>query len=339
MTPLRDVVVVVDDGVSPFELAVPCEVFGIDRSAQGVPRFDFAVCSVRPGPLRTKAGFTVVADHGLERLATADLVILAPSRDDGADPGRCSLGPDTTPALAGALRAAVERGATVASLCAASFALARTGLLDGRRATTHWMYTDRLAREFPAVEVVPDVLYVQDGPLATSAGTAAAVDLCLHLLRCAHGTAVANAVARRMVVPPHRDGGQAQYVQVPVRPCTDDSLQQALEWARTHLADDIDVTGWARQALMAPRTFARRFRDETGLSPHRWLLEQRVSLARLLLEEGDENVDEVARRCGFGSAAMMRQHFTRLTGTTPTAYRRTFRGAVARGPERLVQPA
>ena len=340
--PLRDVVVVVDDGFSPFEMSVPCEVFGIDRSAQGLPRFDFAVCSVRPGPVRSKTGFAVLADAGLERLATADLVVVAPSHDDAcADGSGCRLGPEPGPELRAALRAAVERGATVASLCAATFTLARAGLLDGRRATTHWMYSARLAAEFPAVEVVPDVLYVEDGPVATSAGTAAAIDLCLHLLRRSHGSAVANAVARRMVVPPHRDGGQAQFVQAPVRPCTDDSVQRALEWAQTHLDEDIDVDRWAKQALMAPRTFARRFRDETGLPPHRWLLEQRVSLARLLLEEGDEGVDEVARRCGFGSAAMMRQHFTRLTGTTPATYRRTFRGVRAQvpAPQRAPQPA
>ncbi|GAA4962048.1 GlxA family transcriptional regulator [Kineococcus glutinatus] len=325
---LRDVVVVVDEGVSPFEMAVACEVFGIDRSAQGLPRFDFAVCSPRPGAVRTKTGFGVLVEHGLDRLDSADLVVVAPSHDDACTDGRsCRLGPEPGPDLTAALRAAVERGATVASLCAATFTLARAGLLDGRRATTHWMYTRRLAEEFTAIDVVPDVLYVEDGPVATSAGTAAAIDLCLHLLRCSHGTAVANAVARRMVVPPHRDGGQAQFVQAPVRPCTDDSLQRALEWAQANLQADIDVAGWAQHAVMSPRTFARRFRDETGLSPHRWLLEQRVHLARLLLEEGDESVDEVARRCGFGSPAMLRQHFTRLTGTTPTSYRRTFRGA------------
>ena len=315
---LRDVAVVVGEEFSVFEFAIACEVFGIDRTEDGVPAFDFAVCSAQDGPLRSGQGFSLTVEHRLDRLASADLVVVAPSKR--------LMGPGGDE-LAQQLWAAVDRGATVVSLCSAAFTLARAGLLDGRRATTHHRYAEQLAREFPRVEVVPDVLYVEDGPVATSAGTAAGIDLALHLVRRHFGTTVTNAIARRMVVPPHRDGGQAQFVQAPVRPCRDESLQRALTWAQAHLDEELDVAAWAARASMSPRTFARRFREGTGVTPHRWLLEQRVALARLLLEEGDESVDEVARCCGFGSAAMLRQHFLRLAGTTPTAYRRAFRGS------------
>ncbi|WP_432490816.1 GlxA family transcriptional regulator [Kineococcus gypseus] len=318
MTPLRSVAVVVGEGFAAFESAIPCEVFGIDRTDDGVPAFDFAVCSPGGRPVRSAQGFTLTPDHGLERLDEADLVVVGPA------PGLRGPGAQV---LVPHLDAALARGATVASLCSGAFTLAAGGYLDGRRATTHHRYAAELARAFPAVQVVPDVLYVQDGPIATSAGTAAGIDLCLHLVREHHGSAVAAAIARRMVVPPHRDGGQAQYVEAPVRPCADESLQRALVWAAAHLDEELDVARWARAAAMSPRTFARRFRAETGVTPHRWLLEQRVGAARLLLEEGDEGVDEVARRCGFSSAAMLRQHFLRLVGTTPTAYRRAYRGA------------
>ncbi|WP_432548465.1 GlxA family transcriptional regulator [Kineococcus sp. SYSU DK004] len=324
-----DVAVVVGEGFSAFEFSIPCEVFGIDRTEDGVPAFGFAVCTATAAPVRSRHGFSLTAEHRLDRLAAADLVVVSPSRPfEGAAEAE----------LHRQLHAAVDRGARVVSLCSGAFTLARAGLLDGRRATTHHRYAARLARDFPRVEVVPDVLYVEDGPVATSAGTAAGIDLCLHLVREAFGTTVATAVARRMVVPPHRDGGQAQFVEAPVRPCADESLQRALLWATRHLDEEIDVAGWARRAAMSPRTFARRFRAETGVTPHRWLLEQRVGVARLLLEEGDESVDEVARRCGFGSAAMLRQHFLRLVGTTPSAYRRAFRGP-QRGPEPVVLTA
>ncbi|NAZ85773.1 helix-turn-helix domain-containing protein [Kineococcus sp. T90] len=317
---MRSVAVVVGEGFSAFEFAIPCEVFGIDRTEDGVPAFEFSVCAPGGAPVRSAQGFTMTPDHGLGPLDSADLVVIGPShglRGPAAD------------VLAPHLDAALARGATVASLCSGAFTLARGGYLDGRRATTHHRYAAQLAREFPAVQVVPDVLYVIDGPVATSAGTAAGIDLCLHLVRERLGSAVATAVARRMVVPPHRDGGQAQYVEAPVRPCADESLQQALTWAAAHLDTELDVARWARAAAMSPRTFARRFRAETGVTPHRWLLEQRVGAARLLLEEGDQSVDEVARRCGFSSAAMLRQHFLRLVGTTPTAYRRAYRGGRA----------
>ncbi|MCI2239249.1 helix-turn-helix domain-containing protein [Paenibacillus sp. TRM 82003] len=318
MDSLRSVAVVVGEDFSTFEFAIGCEVFGVDRTGDGVPAFEFSVCAPGGAPVRSAQGFTLTPDHGLDPVDEADLVLIGPSQ--------ALRGPDVA-ALVPHLDAALGRGATVASLCSGAFTLARGGYLDGRRATTHHRYAAQLAREFPAVRVVPDVLYVQDGPIATSAGTAAGIDLCLHLVREAHGTAVATAIARRMVVPPHRDGGQAQYVEAPVRPCADESLQRALTWAAAHLDEELDIARWARSAAMSPRTFARRFRAETGVTPHRWLLEQRVAAARLLLEDGDDGVDEVARRCGFSSAAMLRQHFVRLVGTTPTAYRRAYRGA------------
>ncbi len=313
-TALESVAVVVDDGVSPFEFAVACEVFGIDRSAQGLPGFEFSVCSPRRGPVQAETGFQITAPHRLGPLDTADLLMI-PALGTGYEP---------PPALRKALHRAVERGAVVASLCSGAFVLARTGLLDGRRATTHWRYAEEFAREFPRVDVVPDVLFVRDGPLATSAGTAAGIDLCLHLVREAYGSAAANGIARRMVVPPQRDGGQAQFVEAPVRAPEAATLAGLLDWALAHLDEDLSVGVLARRAAMSERTFARRFREETGTTPHHWVLAQRVALAEQLLEAGDLPVEAVARRCGFGSATMLRHHFTRLRGTPPTTYRRTF---------------
>ena len=316
---LRSIVVLLHDPVSMFEFGVACEVFGTDRTADGLPAFDFAACTEHPGPLSTAhAGLVQLSVHrGLDALVGADLIIVAP-------PGEHTT---PSPAVAQALRDAVAAGSRVMSMCSGSFILARAGLLDGRRATTHWYHADAFCQQFPDVELVPDVLYLEDGPIATSAGTAAAIDLCLHLVRRAHGAAAASGIARRMVVPPHRDGGQAQFVRTPVAPCTGDTLAGLLEWAQAHLHEDLSVTRLARQAAMSERTIARRFRDETGTTPHHWVTAQRVALAEQLLEAGAESIEEVARRCGFASADMLRHHFTRLRSTTPTAFRRTFGGA------------
>jgi transcriptional regulator GlxA family with amidase domain len=308
------VAVVVDDGVSPFEVAVACEVFGIDRTDAGLPAFAFSVCSVRPGPVAVQTGFTMTAPHGLRRLATADLIVVPAFPIDYRPP----------PALAGALLAAVGRGARVASLCSGAFVLGRVGLLDGRRATTHWRYAAALAREFPAAEVVPDVLFVQDGPVFTSAGTAAGIDLCLHLVRGSHGAAAANGIARRMVVQPQREGGQAQFVETPVSPVPGTGLAPVLEWAERHLGDDLSVAVLAGRAAMSERTFARRFREQTGTTPHHWVLARRVALAEQLLEAGGLSVEQIADRAGFGSATMLRHHFRRARSTAPSAYRRAF---------------
>lgn len=317
---LRNVAVPLVNTVSPFEFAVACEVFGIDRSEQGVPAFDFAVCSEEPGrPVATAMGFTLTAEHEFDRLAEADLVVVPASgpRHGGI--------PE---ALAEQLRAAVERGAWVMSLCSGAFTLGKAGVLDGRRATTHWMHTRELAEDFPEVDVVLDVLYVEDGNVITSAGTAASIDATLHLVRKELGAAAASTIARRMVVPPQRDGGQRQYVEAPLPAVEADSLQPVLEWATENLSADLSVETLARRAMMSERTFARRFRAETGATPHAWVTTQRVLLARRLLEDTDASVEQVASRTGLGTAAILRHHFTRQVGTTPQAYRRTFRCAV-----------
>jgi len=318
---LRRIAVVVDDGVSPFEFAIPCEVFGMDRSDLGL-EFDFRVCSPEPGPVRTSAGFEIVTEHRLGFLDSADLIVIP----------ALGLEYQPSPELAEQLRAAIERGALVMSLCSGAFVLARAGLLDGRRATTHWKYAERFADEFPEIQVVPDVLYVEDGPVFTSAGTAAGIDLCLHLVRRAYGWATANGIARRMVVPPQRDGGQSQYVASPVRPVDATSLAPVLDWALAHLEEDLSVPLLAQRAAMSPRTFARRFRDETGTTPHHWVLRQRVAHADQLLEGGDLSIEEVARRSGVSSSTMLRHHFARLRGTAPSRYRRAFGTDPTRGP-------
>jgi AraC family transcriptional regulator, transcriptional activator FtrA len=319
---LHSVVAIVDHDFSAFELAIACEVFGVDRTPQGLPAFEFAISSVEPGSVRTTLGFELTASHGLERVDNADLVLVVP----------CGTDYQPSEALSAALHRAVDRGALVASLCTGAFTLARAGLLDGRSATTHWFHEDAFRETFPQIGLVPDVLYVEDGPVITSAGTAAGIDMCLNLVRRAHGAEAANGIARRMVVPPQRDGGQAQYVETPVRNCSAQTLAPVLDWATAHLADDLSISRLADRAAMSERTFARRFRDETGTTPHKWVQHQRVALAERLLEGGDLGIEEVARRSGFGSAAMLRHHFGRRRRTTPVAYRRTF-GAPSMSPE------
>ncbi|MFF0020936.1 GlxA family transcriptional regulator [Streptomyces sp. NPDC005496] len=315
---LKNVAVVLLDGVHPFELGVVCEVFGLDRSDEGLPVYDFAVASAGPRTLGTHAGFTLTAEHGLERLEEADLVVV-PAGDSYADRAY----PEE---LLDALRRTVERGARVLSVCSGVFVLGAAGLLDGRRCAVHWHHADALARQFPRAVVEPDVLYVDEGPVITSAGTAAGIDACLHLLRKEHGPEVANAVARRMVVPPHRDGGQAQYIERPLPRSQCDTVGEVLVWMERHLDQEVTVEQLAARAHMSPRTFARRFQQETGTTPYRWLLRQRVLLAQELLEVTDETMDAIAGRTGFGNAAALRHQFMRSLGTTPGAYRRAFRG-------------
>jgi transcriptional regulator GlxA family with amidase domain len=312
---LTNVAALVPNGVAPFELGVLCEVFGIDRSDQGLPSYDFAVCGVEPGRVSTSiGGFSVVVEHGLERLADADLIGV-PACGDGGWPEE----------VLQALRDAVDRGARVLSLCTGAFVLGAAGLLDGRDCTTHWRYAEQLQERYPRARVNPDVLYVDTGQVLTSAGTAAGIDLCLHVVRQEQGAAVANAIARRMVVPPHRDGGQAQYVETPVAvPQSADSLRPVLTWMQQNLHRDMPVSELARKAAMSPRTFARRFRAETGTTPHQWVTSQRLLLAERLLEETNAPIDTVASRTGFGNAAALRHHFSAARGTTPQAYRRTF---------------
>jgi transcriptional regulator GlxA family with amidase domain len=316
-TMLRDVVAVAWDGFGSFGLGVVSEVFGCDRTGVGLPGYDFALVAAEPGLVRTDTGFSVLVEHGLERAASADLVIALGWEDAEVDP------PEE---LCQVFRDAVDRGARVMSHCSGAYVLAASGVLDGRTIATHWVYAADLARRYPAVTVDPDVLYVDDDPVFSSAGTAAGIDTCLHLIRREHGAAVANAVARRMVVPPHRDGGQAQYVEAPVQGVDESSrLRDVLAWSQAHLDQPLSVDGLAARALMSPRSFARHFRAATGASPHAWLLAQRVALAQELLETTDLGVDEVARRSGFGASTTLRHHFAGRVGTSPQAYRRTFR--------------
>jgi transcriptional regulator GlxA family with amidase domain len=323
VTVLKDVAVVVLDGFAPFELGVVCEVFGTDRRVQGLPGYDFAVVAGEPGPLRAEAGFTVQAPFGLDRLETADLIVVPAAGDD-----RCRRQEWPEPVLA-ALRRAVERGARVLSVCTGAFVLGAAGLLDGRACTTHWRHSERLARLYPAAKVDPAVLYVDAEPVITSAGTAAGIDACLYLVRKEQGSRVANAIARRMVVPPHRDGGQAQFVEKPVGEPACDTLSDLIEWMQRNIEKLVTVDELAAVAAMSPRTFARRFVQETGTTPQRWLTGQRILLAQQLLEETDETVDVIAERAGFGTAATFRHHFRAWRATTPQAYRRTFRESQA----------
>lgn len=314
------VAVAVTDAVPTFELAVPCEVFGLDRSDIVDPWYELRMCAAQPGPLRTAAGLVVPTPYGLDDLLEADTVIVAPC----ARP----LQLDPPPRLVETVRRAHERGRRIVSLCSGAYVLAAAGLLDGRRATTHWMNAGDFAHRFPAVDFDPGVLYTDDGDILTSAGTGAVIDLCLHLVRRDHGTAVANEVARRMVVPPHREGGQAQYIPPPVVSGRPDDLAPVLDWALARLHEPLTVSQLARVAHMSERTFARRFRDRMGITPLRWILQQRVRLAQELLETTEEPVEEIARRTGFGTAANLRHHFGRLTTVSPQTYRHVFRHRV-----------
>ena len=310
---LRNVAVIALPEMAVFELGVLCEMFGADRTAEGLPGYRFAVCSADGLPVRTESGFSISPGHDLAPVEEADLVAIGPHDIDTEPP----------PAVLAALRRAAARGAWVMSVCTGAFALGAAGLLDGRHCTTHWRHTAALARRYPAAKVEPNVLYVADGRVLSSAGTAAAIDAGLHLVRQEHGSAVATMLARRMVVPPHRAGGQAQFIEMPVRSVECETLQPVLALVLATLDRPHTVETMAELAHMAPRTFARKFRAETGATPHDWLTEQRVLLARELLEESDLGVDAIAVRAGFGSAATLRHHFSHRLSTTPQAYRGT----------------
>ena len=310
---LRTIAAIVLPGVAPFELGVVCEVFGIDRSDTGGPTFDFVVCAERPGPIPTRVGFDIVVHHGLDAAAAADLVVVPAYGDDH----------DVSEPVLDALRAAEARGAWVLSVCSGSFALGWAGLLDGRRCTTHWMHTEQLAASFPTAIVDPAVLYVEDRGVVTSAGSAAGIDACLHLVRRELGAAAAAVIARRMVVPPHRDGGQAQFIETPL-PVDAETLAPLLTWMIAHLEEDLTVPDLAMRALMSERTFARRFRAEVGTTPAAWVTRQRLLRDQELLERTEVGVEEIARRSGFATSAVLRHHFGRTLGTSPLAYRRAF---------------
>lgn len=312
------------DGLVAFDLTAPAQAFGLAARPSGEPLYEFSTCSVDGAELRTTSGFGISPQAGLGALRRADTVVV---------PGYAGiLAPPPEPALA-ALRAAGRRGARVLSVCTGAFALAHAGLLDGRRATTHWAWAGELAARFPAVEVDPEALFVDEGAAMTSAGLSAGIDLSLHVIRKDFGVAAGERVARHMVAAPHREGGQAQFFK-PATGGAGGSLEPTRRWIVERLEQPLDVAAMSGHAGVSPRTFARRFREETGTTPLQWLLSQRVLEARRLLEESDLPIETVAWRAGFGTAASLRDHFRRATATTPSAYRRSFRPATVAVSER-----
>ncbi|MFF4948191.1 GlxA family transcriptional regulator [Streptomyces chattanoogensis] len=308
------------DGVVPFELGIPARIFNAARGSDGNPLYSVTTCSLDGGPVRTEADYDLSVSHDASLLATVDTVVVPPShrlgpiRDEGRLPGP----------LREAL-AAVRPGTRMVAICTGAYVLAAAGLLDGRPATTHWREADRLQQMFTATRIDPDVLYVDDGDVLTSAGVAAGIDLCLHIIRRDHGSRIANEVARSCVVPPWREGGQAQYLQRPVPDPSTGSTAATQAWAMQRLVEPLALSDLAAHANMSVRTFSRRFRDEVGSTPGQWLTRQRVDLARHFLETTDWPIDLVAHRAGFGSGTSLRQHLHTAIGVSPQTYRRTFR--------------
>jgi AraC family transcriptional activator FtrA len=313
------VVALAYDRLCTFEFGIVVEVFGLPRPELKVPWYRFQVCSLDKGDLRATGGVTVRAGHDLSAFRGASTVIIPGWRDADEPPPEI---------LVRKVRALHARGTRLVTICSGVFVLAAAGLLDGRRVTTHWRYVDRLRQRHPRVHVEPDVLYVDDGDILTSAGSAAGIDLCLHVVRLDYGAEIANQVARRLVVPPHREGGQAQYVPAPLNPHRGGSLAEVLDWAQRKLDQDLSVDRLARRAAMSGRTFARRFQEQVGTTPHRWLTHQRLLLAQRLLETGADSIEGVAAAAGLRTAASLRLHFRRSLRITPTAYRRRFAAAL-----------
>ncbi len=312
----RRVVVVAYDGLALFEFGIVTEIFALPRPELNLANwYKFQVCSIENHPLRASGGVTLRAECGLRNLRQAGTIIVPGWRNPG----------ETPPApLLNALRSAYGDGARLVSICSGVFVLAATGLLDGKRVTTHWRYAERLRAKYPNITVEPDVLYVDQGRILTSAGSAAGIDLCLHIVRRDYGAEIANQVARRLVVPPHRDGGQAQYVPEAVRKDNGGGLARVLQWAQANLRDELRVEDLADKAAMSPRTFARRFRQESGTTPHQWLTHQRVLAAQRRLETTNDSIDQVAEAVGLQTAATLRLLFRKNLMTTPTAYRKRF---------------
>src|SRR5215475_3286788 len=313
--PRHRIAVLAFDGMSPFETAIVVEVFGLPRPELEVDWYELAVCAADPGPLRAVGGLTLTAPFGLDVFAAADTLIV---------PGVADVHGDVPEPVLDALRSAHARGARLVSICSGAFALAAAGVLDDRVAATHWRYAPELARRFPRVRVDPDVLYVDGGDVLTSAGSAAGLDLCLHLIRVDYGAAVANAVARRLVIPPHRHGDQAQFIEAPVPDGDDDRVARSMSWALAHLDERITVPRLAREANMSTRSYLRHFARRGGTSPIRWLIGQRVRASLALLETSDRSVEQIATAVGFDSAVTYRHHFARAMHTSPSAYRRGF---------------
>src|SRR6202045_4532825 len=318
---MHRIAIPVTPGLPMFELAIPCEVFEPGREDFPVPWwYELQLCAVQDDPVRTADGLLFDSPLGLDELTRADTVIVTGCADRQGD---------APEALLQALRDAYDRGARIASICAGAFTLAAAGLLDGRTVTTHWMHAGELTRRWPAVRVEPNVLYTDDGQSLTSAGSAAGLDLCPNIVCNDHGTRIATTLARRLVIPPHREGGQAQYIEQPLPTDGSPSLGPCLDWAREHLELPLTVEDLAHQALMSPRTFARRFREVTGSTPLQWLCAERVRRAQDLLENTEDTIDRGAVMCGFGSAQRLRTHFTRINHVTPHEFRRTFRDRAA----------
>lgn len=311
----RSVVAIAYNDLCTFEFGVATELFGLARPELDVDWYKFRAIAAEPGPLAATGGLTLQAPHDLAAIEAAGTIVLPGWRDIHEPP----------PAgLLASLRTAHAAGARIMSICSGVFIVAASGLLDGQAATTHWRYTDELQRRYPAIDVQPDVLYVDNGSVLTSAGSAAGLDLGLHLIRRDFGAQVANSVARRLVVAPQRDGGQAQFIAAPVAPREPQSLAATLAWAIERLDQPLTVADLAQHAAMSPRTFARRFSSEAGASPHHWLTHQRVLRAQQLLETTSHSIDVVARSSGFGSPATLRHHFQQSIRTTPTRYRARF---------------
>lgn len=311
-----------------MELGLIHQLFGAARSSSDSPLYEVLTCGLEAGTLRTNVDFQITVEHGPDVLAHADTVLIPAAEEDYAPLPGGVLSPRLRTVLAH-----IRPGARLASVCTGAFVLAAAGLLDGRLATTHWNHAEQFRRLYPTVELIPDVLYVDEGEVLTSAGEAAGIDMCLHMIRQDYGTAVANAVARTTVVPPHRDGGQAQFIRLPVPEPTSDGIGAARTWALENLHRSLSLHDLAAHATMSIRTFTRRFRAEVGMTPRQWLIQQRTERARELLEDTDLPIDEVAETSGFGSAVSLRQHFHSALDTTPSAYRRTFRGVSGAGPQ------
>ncbi len=310
--------VIAFDGISPFHLSVPCIVFRPDANHSKVPDFKLKVCAADPSPIQTNAGYAIHATHSFAALKDAGTVIVPSWHDTAALPPK---------ALIDALRKAHQRGAKIVSFCLGAFVLAAAGLLDGRRATTHWKSAAELAERYPLIDVKPDVLYVDEGDIVTSAGCAAAIDCCLHLLRTEHGAEVANHIARRMVVSPFRQGGQAQFIEQPVfSSVTPDRISLLMDWMSQNLDVVHTLDDLAERALMSRRTFTRRFRQMTGTTVGEWLLNQRLALSQRMLETTDKPIEIVAETAGFASPALFRRSFGQAFGIKPSAYRKEFRG-------------
>lgn len=317
MTVRRTVSVLAYDGMSAFETGIVTEVFGLSWPGLGQPSYELTICTERAEPVRMIGGATLHTQHGLDALASADTVII---------PSVKPLARAPSADLVAALRQAHQRGSRIVSICSGAFALAAAGLLDHRRATTHWCYADELRRRYPRVDVDPKPLYVDGDDVLTSAGCAAGLDLCLHLVRKDHGAALANAIARRLVVPPHRPGGQAQYIETPVRADPDDDrVNASMTWALENLNRPIALPDLARKARMSERSYLRHFTRCTGTTPVRWLIAQRIQASLELLESTTTPVEEIATTVGFEAAVTYRHHFLRTMHTSPSAYRRTFR--------------